>query len=97
MESKPLGSVRFEEVVQAFNRTSMESKLKAWHHRTQYATAFNRTSMESKQVNPKRIFLMSKELLIAPVWNRNENRTPMRLVGFEPFNRTSMESKLDQL
>ena len=72
----------------------MESK-RIYHDRYfKGLRAFNRTSMESKHV-----ILISESpaafvLLIEPVWNRNLFVSEDVLPSREPFNRTSMESKL---
>ena len=77
-----------------FNRTSMESKRSkytATHHKHR---TFNRTSMESKRGQS---FLVrgALQLLIEPVWNRNTLAIMIICSCVRPFNRTSMESKLD--
>ena len=77
----------------AFNRTSMESKRFNKDLIGQDLNTFNRTSMESK-----RIWIAwhhrKNDLLIEPVWNRNNSLNRARNDKQGPFNRTSMESKL---
>ena len=81
------------QVITAFNRTSMESKLAMARATAVHSAAFNRTSMESKHRHDPD--LSAEEIPF--------NRTSMESklftdkfvsVTFGTFNRTSMESKL---
>ena len=82
-----------------FNRTSMESK-PVWLQTLYASYTFNRTSMESKLVRKSGLpfnrtsWSRTYQLLIEPVWNRNEFKDNRRhALRLHTFNRTSMESK----
>ena len=95
MESKYFAICCSISAAVTFNRTSMESKCEL--NLTGFAgtsSTFNRTSMESKSGSQKHDGRACPNLLIEPVWNRNNTLTSDHAQFRISFNRTSMESKL---
>ena len=79
--------------VRAFNRTSLESKHQGFASGIQLIRSFNRTSLESKHCGAARLSKFARELLIEPVWNRNNSPSFRASLSVNTFNRTSLESK----
>ena len=78
----------------AFNRTSLELKLiRLDNTNRRRVITFNRTSLELKLYRAVSNFAGTLELLIAPVWNWNQNPAQQNAAPTEPFNRTSLELK----